>query len=293
VFRRPHRPCPAVVRGPGGHVRPASAAVMITGVDSAAQDGGTPGRDLVEAGATIAGSMTRAAAGIVFAPGEAVVQIDDRLADALRAAADDLAGSRPAARERARAGAVLAFAVEHSVLLSHAGRRVRTDGFFTEQAGGRIAAREVLEGVVGAARRSAEERRIRHLGYLFAEVVVSPDLDAPLTARALRLAESCSWRQLALLAAVGRRDRSPLPLAPLDDEPRGWTAWGAREDVADLQRTGLLDPPPAVARPGAAAQPKLRPADLRLTRRGVLVHRLLALDFVRDDDVAGALAGLG
>jgi len=266
---------------------------MITGVDSTAQDGAAPGRDLVEAGATIAGSMTRAAAGIVFTPGAAAVQIDDRLVTALRSAADDLAGGGLPARERARAGAALAFAVEHSVLLSRTERRVRTDGFFTEKAGGRIAAREVLDGVVGAARRSAEERRIRHLGYLFAELAVSADLDAPLAARALRLGEACSWRQLALLAAVGRRDRAPLPLSPLDDEPRGWTAWGAREDVADLQRTGLLDPPPAAPRPGGAALPRLRPADLRLTRRGVLVHRLLALDFVRDDDVAAALGDLG
>jgi hypothetical protein len=62
--------------------------------------------------------------------------------------------------------------------------------------------------------------------------------------------------------------------------------------VTDLQRAGLLDPPPATPRPGGAALPKLRLADLRLTRRGVLVHRLLALDFVRDDDIAATLASL-
>jgi hypothetical protein len=264
---------------------------MITGVDSAAQT--SPGRELVEAGATIAGSMSRGAAGVVFAPGEAVVTVEDRVGDALRAAAEDLAAGRLPGRERARVGAALAFAVEHSVTLARSGRRVRTDGFFTERAGGRVAAREVLEGAVAAARRSAEERRIRHLGYLYAEVVASPDIDAALIARALRLAEACSWRQLALLAAVGRRDRAPLPLAPLDDEPRSWTAWGAREDVAELQRSGLVDPPPAVPRPGGAVLPRLRPADLRLTRRGVLVHRLLALDFVSDDDVTAAIADLG
>jgi hypothetical protein len=81
-------------------------------------------------------------------------------------------------------------------------------------------------------------------------------------------------------------------MTPLADDPRAWTAWGAREDVADLQRGGLLDPPPAQPRPGGAALPRLRPADLRLTRRGVLVHRLLALGFVGDADVAAALADL-
>jgi hypothetical protein len=133
---------------------------------------------------------------------------------------------------------------------------------------------------------------VRHLGYLVAEVAVSPDIDAPLADRGLRLAERCSWRQLVLLAAVGRRDRAPLPLHPLDDDPRPWRTWGAREDVTELQHAGLLDPPPAAPRPGGAALPRLRLADLRLTRRGVLVHRLLALDFVRDEDVAAALAAL-
>jgi hypothetical protein len=94
-----------------------------------------------------------------------------------------------------------------------------------------------------------------------------------------------------LIAAVGRRDRSPLPMGSLEDDAPGWRPWGAREDVADLRRAGLLDPPMIAGRPGAVL-PKLRPADLRLTRRGVLVHRLLALDFVREDDVQAALTDL-
>ena len=77
-------------------------------------------------------------------------------------------------------------------------------------------------------------------------------------------------------------------MAPLEDDPRAWSAWGAREDLAELQRLGLLDPPIAVPRPGAAALPRLRAADQRLTRRGVLV-----LDVLRDDAVADALADLG
>ncbi|MFC7572132.1 hypothetical protein ACFQX8_06580 [Klenkia terrae] len=51
---------------------------------------------------------------------------------------------------------------------------MRSDGFFTERAGGRVAAREVGEGVLLAARASADERRVRNLGYLLAEVVFSP-----------------------------------------------------------------------------------------------------------------------
>jgi hypothetical protein len=145
---------------------------------------------------------------------------------------------------------------------------------------------------VAAARRSTDERRVRHLGYLLAEAAHSPDLDVALIDTAVRLVEFLGWRQMALLAGVGRRDRVPLPMAPLEDEPRAWTAWGAREDVADLQRGGLLAPPPASPRPGATL-PRLRAADLRLTRRGVLLHRLLVLDLLHEDAVVAALKDLG
>ncbi len=251
-----------------------------------------PGRALIESGSVIAGSMTGSAATLVYQPADAALRLDDRLAGCLRDLADDLAGGALPRREAARAGAALAFAVEHGVSLSRRERPVRADGFFTERAGGRVAGREVGEGVLLAARSSADERRVRHLGYLLAEVVCSPDVDAALADRTLALTRSLTWRQLALLAAVGRRERSPLPLTPVPVQPRSWVAWGAGEDLAELQLAGLLDPPVAAARPGGAAQPRLRPADLRLTRRGVLVHRLLALDFVHADDVDAALTAL-
>jgi hypothetical protein len=250
------------------------------------------GRALIESGSPVAGSMSRAAATVVFEPSAAMVQIDPEFAASLQIVAGE-AAELPVPRERVRAGAALAFAVEYAATVHRNGRAVRTDGWFAPRAGSRPAAEEFAEAVVSAARRSADERRVRHLGYVLAEVAVSPDVDAELVSRALRLAEPLSWRQLAVLAGVGRRDRVPLPMAPLEDEPRAWSAWGAREDVADLQRTGLLDPPIAAARPGGAALPRLRPADLRLTRRGVLVHRLLVLDLLHDDAVGAALADLG
>ncbi len=96
------------------------------------------------------------------------------------------------------------------------------------------------------------------------------------------------------LAAVGRRERIPLPMAPpLPVDPRAWREWGALEDITDLRQHGLLDPAPPQPRPGGAALPRLRAADLRLTRRGVLVHRLLALDLLHEDAVTAALADLG
>ena len=257
---------------------------------TASEDTAT-GRALIEAGSPVAGSMSRAAATVVFEPGAAALTIDDRLGATLRTVAAE-AATIPVDRERVRAGAALAFAVEYAATVGRAGRHVRADGYFTERPGSRSAADELAEAVAAAARRSTDERRVRHLGYLLAEALASSDLDDALIGAALRIAEPLTWRRLALLAGVGRRERVPLPMAPLEDDPRGWSRWGAREDVADLQRAGLLNPPVAVPRSGATL-PRLRATDLRLTRRGVLVHRLLVLDLLHEDAVTAALADLG
>lgn len=250
-----------------------------------------PGRTLIEQGAPVAGSMSRAAATVVFEPSAAAVQVSASFAASLRTVATE-AAALPVPREQVRAGAALAFAVEYAATQHRAGRPARADGWFDPRPGSRPAAEHVAEAVVAAARRSTDERRVRHLGYLLAEVACSPDLDAEVAGRALRLTEELSWRRLALVAGVGRRDRVPLPMAPLPENPRAWSEWAAREDVADLQRAGLLDPPVAAARAGVTL-PHLRAADLRLTRRGVLLHRLLALDLLHEDAVAEALADLG
>ena len=256
-----------------------------------------PGRLLVESAAPIAGSMTSSAAGLLYSDGSSRVRLDAALAQCLRRVMADAAGvpgGAEPARASVRAGAAVAFAVELAVTRTAQGRPVRTDGFLVAEGGSRAPADEIAEAVLAAARTSAEEERVRHLGYLVAEAALSPDLDAGVVLHGLRLAASLTGRQFALLAAVGRRERLPLPMTPpLPQDPRGWREWGALEDLTDLQERRLLDPAPARPRPGGAALPRLRAADLRLSRRGILVHRLLALDLLHEKSVTAALADLG
>lgn len=257
------------------------------------EDRDQDGRALLSAGELVAGTMARSAAGVLFDRPAARVRLDPVLARCLVRASTAAAAVPGSARERARIGAALAFAVELAVTRTAEGRPARGDGFLEAEGRDRPPADELAEAVLRAAAGVVEEWRVRHLGYLLAEAALSPDLDDGVLVRGLRTATALTARQWVLLAAVGRADRVPLPMAPLPAAPRGWTAWGAVEDLTELQRSGLLDPPPSAARPGGAVLPRLRTADLRLTRRGVLVHRLLALDFVREDAVTAALADLG
>ena len=92
------------------------------------------------------------------------------------------------------------------------GAELRQDGFFDETPDGRNAAREVAEGVLLTARDAFEERKVRYIRYLFANVAVyDAIIDAGLAALMLGRAEAQTWRQYVLLATVARAEEQPLP----------------------------------------------------------------------------------
>jgi len=121
-------------------------------------------------------------------------------------------------RERARVGAVLAFAIERLDTLTRAGEKIREDGFFLDEVAGSAGA-EIIEGVLLAAQRDQGEKKTRFYGNLLAAIATTPDIDRGLANLLLRRAQQLSYRQLCLLAIVQERARYPLRderLRPLD-----------------------------------------------------------------------------
>jgi hypothetical protein len=203
------------------------------------------GRDLVSAGAEIAGSTAGAAVGLVFAgpagalAGAAAGPILNRT---LGRVANEIGQRVLGHRERVRAGAAVAYAAERFEALAERGATIRDDGFFTDLPDGRNQAREVAEGVLLAARNSYEERKVRHIGYLFANVAVLPEIDSGLAALALRRAEELTWRQYVVLAAVHRHERRPLPPGQLSDDPGEWMPWGCAGSSRTCTRPAISFP---------------------------------------------------
>lgn len=166
------------------------------------------GRGLIAAGVDVAGSVAGAGVGLVFGGSEGAIAgaVATPLAtETLRWVATEVSRRVLGPRERSRAGAAVAFAAERLSVLGTEGAAIRRDGFFGEAPSGRNAAREVAEGVLLAARNSFEERKVRHIGYLFANVAVLEDIDDALAAWGLGKAEALTWRQYVLLAAVRSR----------------------------------------------------------------------------------------
>jgi hypothetical protein len=90
------------------------------------------------------------------------------------------------------------------------GRTLRQDDFFAGDINERSAAEEIFEGVLLAAQREYEEKKVKYVGNLFANIVFEPNIDRAFANFLLRLAERLSYRQLCILALFAQRDKLTL-----------------------------------------------------------------------------------
>jgi len=112
-------------------------------------------------------------------------------------------------REEVRVGATLIFAVEKIRENIAKGHQIRQDGFFQDQPSERSAAEEIFEGVLLAAQREHEEKKLQFYGNLIANIAFRSDIDRG-HANLITQGEGISYRQMCLLAIFSRVDNSGL-----------------------------------------------------------------------------------
>jgi len=102
-------------------------------------------------------------------------------------------------REEARIGATIVFASQKIQENLKEGQQVRNDDFFTKDSTHRSAAEEILEGVLLASQQEHEEKKLKYVGNLLANIAFHPEIDRAQANLLVRLAERLSYRQLCLL----------------------------------------------------------------------------------------------
>jgi hypothetical protein len=167
-----------------------------------------------------------------------------------------------------------------------AGDVPRSDGFFNAGEANRSDAEELLEGVLLAAQREYEERKVSCYGNLYANIAFEPAIDSVTANSLLREADDLSYTQIQLLALVARKDVIPLPRAKLGTGGRvAWRTASIRNALDDIGFTGrrLV----AVKRGPIDVLPALVgiPADLELTPRGELLYALMQPDQLSTDEL--------
>lgn len=199
---------------------------------------------LIEGGAELAAASIGAAVGLIGGPpgafgGAAASVTATRL---LRRLGADIQKHMFAPRQRIRTGAAYAIAAEEISRRLHAGESLRTDGFFDTRPGGRPAAEELLEGVLHAAADAYEERKVTHLGKLYAALAFDATTSRAHANYTIALAQRLTYRQLALMAVIWDHDAVPIAEAAAQEEPRKQLLFSEELaiEVDELERLGLV-----------------------------------------------------
>lgn len=173
------------------------------------------------------------------------------------------------------------------------GRALREDGFFDPSDGGRSSAEEVVEGVLLAAQREHQEKKIPYYANLAANLAFEAAVDAVTADHLLRTAEELSYTQLGLLALVAKKGEHALPP---DNRHAGRVPWRVatvRRELDDLgyarrELVGAVSNAP----PGGRATNMGFPADLALSPTGEALHDLMRLGDVDDAELEVLAASL-
>jgi hypothetical protein len=162
--------------------------------------------ELVESGSDIAGSAVGAALGFIAGGpvgAAAGAAAGSGLSHAMKNVGSDLKRRFLGPREEVRVGAALAFAGSTIDRLIEKGATPRRDGFFQlPRNGDRIPAEELLEGVLLKARDAYEEKKVKYLGILYAQIAFHPEISQSHANHLINLAASLTYRQMVILAVA-------------------------------------------------------------------------------------------
>ena len=113
--------------------------------------------------------------------------------------------------------------------------------FFTHKTNERSSAEEIIEGVVLAAQREYEERKILYYGNLLANIAFSPGISKAHANLLIKLGQNLSYRQLCLLVLFARPNKSKLRQENYRSAPTmNVTKVALLQEVFELESIGLI-----------------------------------------------------
>jgi hypothetical protein len=248
--------------------------------------------ELIESGSAIAGAATGAAIGLVGGPAGVVggAALGAAFGGVLRRVGSEIRHRFLGPREGIRIGAAVAFAGEAIAEALAAGHVPRDDGFFDQRSEGRVIADEILEGVLQKARDAYEERKVRYLGLLYANVAFHPQVSPQQANYLIALAGQLTYRQLVALAIAYEQARSGPVLRQksfLDDpaDPGAFAALGLEgialiTEIFGLYQQGLLTDPTLSWTQVADVNPGL----MRPEPTGAVLVEMMGLDTLPSDE---------
>ncbi|MFD8736714.1 hypothetical protein ACFV06_17620 [Streptomyces sp. NPDC059618] len=190
-------------------------------------------------------------------------------------------------RETFRTTQALSAAREMYDNLRAAGLDLRGDTFF-DPANSYDMASQITEGILTAAQRQWEEKKIRHLGYALAQIAFHEEIDMRTAAFVVHTAESLSWTQFVLLSLVAENAQNPLPPGEVGrHHGTEWQSWTAHRQLSALwTQWELIGAEPRETPNMKLKVPNSSLPEFRLGAGGYLLNELLRLEDISESDKA-------
>lgn len=189
--------------------------------------------ELLKTGAEIAGAAAGGALGFFAAgpAGAAAGSVAGVLATKGLEMAAEFVSRSLSRREKVRVGAGIAYAFEKISLYLSEGREPRADNFFSDPPTGRSASDEILEGVLQKCKSEHEERKLRLIGNIYANVAFMENVLPAGANWLLQKAEELTYRQLSIISLVKRKGVSGASWGPQDGDPAFEREYAAIDDM--------------------------------------------------------------
>jgi hypothetical protein len=254
-------------------------------------------RSVINTGSELAGAAVGGVVGALFPVGGPIVAAGAGAAGfvvskVLEKGITEVANRMLSHRETVRVGAVTAFAFSEIQSQLDAGKALRSDDFF-DNSSTRDAAAEVFEGVLLKAKNEHQEKKVRLLGLMFAEVSFDPSVSVGEANHLLAIVERLTYRQLCIMAMLTNQAQSQKQLLREtnyheNDSLISFETISVLQEVFDLNTLGFVAQ--KLESEGEdylalLAFNDIVPSQLQLTRLGTRFSRLLALQTISQEDI--------
>lgn len=248
--------------------------------------------DLVETGAEISGSIAGSVIGGLLAgpPGMIIGgATGPLLSKALKQVGNEIQQRLISPWEEIRIGAALTFALNKLNENQKSGMQIRTD-IFEAKDHQRSDSTEIFEGIIINAQKEYEERKIKFLGCLFANICTNPNISKEHASQLIKTLSNSSYRQLCIMQYFQTKKANGFSSTPIKDLSKNDsnTKFIKKGDliieIRDLHQKGLLTILSRINLIDDNSSP-IELDDINVSDSGILFCEMLSLSEISKEDV--------
>lgn len=243
-------------------------------------------KNLPGLGSSLTGGTAGAAIGlIVGGPAGAVIggAAGTLIGHVLKKVGDDYAVRFLSPNEQMRIGGVIIYTMNKIEENLNEGFKLRQDDFFKERVGERSSAKEIVEGILLAAQREHEEKKLPFYGNLLANIAFTQEINRVHGNLLIKLGQGLSYYQLCLLSLFAQKNSFKLRKG----DYRGTTNIGL-DKIPLLQESVELARLELINIPGDAVLglTDINPAGMNINGEGRILFQLMELSKIDSQELA-------